>query len=263
MSTPIQTPTTDPGPEPLLEFRNVMKIYGAGEGEVRALGGVSFQILPGELVAMMGPSGSGKSTTMNILGCLDTPSSGSYLFRGLDVGALSQKQRARLRRYYLGFVFQGYNLLARTTPLENVELPLIYRGPPRAERRERARQALDLVGLARWWDHTPAELSGGQQQRVAIARAMVTEPSVLLADEPTGNLDSARSEEVMELLCRLNRERHLTIAMVTHEPDLAAYASRTIHFRDGLVHSDSNHHAHSPAGRTAAESAPVEAGRDA
>jgi putative ABC transport system ATP-binding protein len=240
-----------------------MKIYGAGEGEVRALAGVSFQIRPGEFVAMMGPSGSGKSTTMNILGCLDTPSAGAYLFRGVDAGALTRKQRARLRRYYLGFVFQGYNLLARTNALENVELPLIYRGTPRTERRERARQALDLVGLARWWDHTPAELSGGQQQRVAIARAVVTEPTVLLADEPTGNLDSARSQEIMELLCRLNLERHLTIAMVTHEPDMAAYASRTIHFRDGLVHSDSNHHTHSPAGITPTESALAEAGRDA
>jgi putative ABC transport system ATP-binding protein len=240
-----------------------MKIYGAGEGEVRALAGVSFQIRPGEFVAMMGPSGSGKSTTMNILGCLDTPSAGAYLFRGVDAGALTRKQRARLRRYYLGFVFQGYNLLARTNALENVELPLIYRGTPRTERRERARQALDLVGLARWWDHTPAELSGGQQQRVAIARAVVTEPTVLLADEPTGNLDSARSQEIMELLCRLNLERHLPIAMVTHEPDMAAYASRTIHFRDGLVHSDSNHHTHSPAGITPTESALAEAGRDA
>jgi putative ABC transport system ATP-binding protein len=241
MSTPIQELELSPPAEAVLEFRDVMKIYGAGEGEVRALAGVSFQIHPGEFVAMMGPSGSGKSTTMNILGCLDTPSRGSYLFRGVDVGALSQKQRARLRRFYLGFVFQGFNLLARTNALENVELPLIYRGTPRAERRERARAALDLVGLSRWWDHSPAELSGGQQQRVAIARAVVTEPSVLLADEPTGNLDSARSQEIMELLCRLNRERNLTVAMVTHEPEMAAYASRTIHFRDGLIHSDSHH----------------------
>ena len=241
MSTPIQEPELSPPAEAVLEFRDVMKIYGAGEGEVRALAGVGFQINPGEFVAMMGPSGSGKSTTMNILGCLDTPTCGSYFFRGIDVGALSQKQRARLRRFYLGFVFQGFNLLARTNALENVELPLIYRGTPRAERRERSRAALELVGLARWWDHTPAELSGGQQQRVAIARAVVTEPSVLLADEPTGNLDSARSQEIMELLCRLNRERNLTIAMVTHEPDMAVYASRTIHFRDGLIHSDSHH----------------------
>jgi putative ABC transport system ATP-binding protein len=241
MNSPIQEPELPSSTEAVLEFRDVMKIYGAGEGEVRALAGVSFQIQPGEFVAMMGPSGSGKSTTMNILGCLDTPSRGSYLFRGVDVGALSQKQRARLRRFYLGFVFQGFNLLARTNALENVELPLIYRGTPRAERRDRARAALDLVGLARWWDHSPAELSGGQQQRVAIARAVVTEPSVLLADEPTGNLDSARSQEIMELLCRLNRERNLTVAMVTHEPDMAVYASRTIHFRDGLIHSDSQH----------------------
>jgi putative ABC transport system ATP-binding protein len=263
MSTPIQMPMANSAPEPLLEFRDVMKIYGAGEGEVRALAGVSFQIRAGEFVAMMGPSGSGKSTTMNILGCLDTPTSGSYLFRGVDVGALSQKQRARLRRYYLGFVFQGYNLLARTNAVENVELPLIYRGTKRAERRERAFQALETVGLSKWLDHTPAELSGGQQQRVAIARAMVAEPSVLLADEPTGNLDSARSQEIMELLRRLNLERHLTIAMVTHEPDMAAYTSRTIHFRDGRVHSDSNNHTHSPAGITLTESALAEARSDA
>jgi putative ABC transport system ATP-binding protein len=247
MSTPIEIPTTTSPTEPLLEFCDVTRIYGSGEGEVRALDGASFQINPGEFVAMMGPSGSGKSTAMNILGCLDTPSGGAYLFRGVDVGALDRKQRARLRRYYLGFVFQGFNLLARTNAVENVELPLIYRGMKRAERRERAFQALELVGLSKWWDHTPAELSGGQQQRVAIARAMVSEPSVLLADEPTGNLDSARSEEIMELLCGLNRERHLTIAMVTHEPDMADYASRTIHFRDGHVHSDSYNSADSSA----------------
>ena len=185
---------------------------------------------------------------MNILGCLDTPTSGSYLFRGVDVGSLSRKQSAKLRRYYLGFVFQGFNLLARTSAAENVELPLIYRGTGRAERRERAHQALELVGLSRWADHTPAQLSGGQQQRVAIARAMVTEPSVLLADEPTGNLDSARSQEIMELLCQLNVERRLSIAMVTHEADIAAYAKRTIQFRDGLVHSDSMHSASAEIG---------------
>jgi len=263
MSTPTPTPATDLAAEPLLEFRNVMKIYGAGEGEVRALDGVSFEIRPGEFVAMMGPSGSGKSTTMNMLGCLDTPTRGAYLFRGVDVGALSRKQRARLRRFYLGFVFQGFNLLARTNALENVELPLIYRGTSRAERRERSFQALEAVGLSKWWDHTPAELSGGQQQRVAIARAMVTDPEILLADEPTGNLDSARSKEVMELLCRLNRERHLTIAMVTHEAEMAAYASRTIHFRDGLVHSDSNNHTHVTDGTAPAVSAQASTGRDA
>jgi ABC-type lipoprotein export system ATPase subunit len=250
MSATVLGETTDLNMEPLLEFRDVTRIYGGGEGEVRALAGASFQIRPGEFVAMMGPSGSGKSTTMNILGCLDTPSGGAYLFRGVDVGALDRKQRARLRRYFLGFVFQGFNLLARTNAVENVELPLIYRGMKRSERRERAFRALELVGLSKWWDHTPAELSGGQQQRVAIARAMVTSPSVLLADEPTGNLDSARSQEIMELLCTLNREQHLTIAMVTHEPGMAAYASRTIHFHDGLVHSDLHNHVTSAAGAT-------------
>jgi putative ABC transport system ATP-binding protein len=250
MSAAALSQTSHPNMETLLEFREVTRIYGTGEGEVRALAGASFQIRPGEFVAMMGPSGSGKSTTMNILGCLDTPSGGAYLFRGVDVGALDRKQRARLRRYYLGFVFQGFNLLARTNAVENVELPLIYRGTKRSERRERAFRSLELVGLSKWWDHTPAELSGGQQQRVAIARAMVTNPSVLLADEPTGNLDSARSQEIMELLCGLNREQHLTIAMVTHEPEMAAYASRTIHFHDGLVHSDLHNHATSAAGAT-------------
>jgi putative ABC transport system ATP-binding protein len=229
----------------LLEFRDVRKVYGEGEAAVHALAGVTFRIDEGEFVAIMGHSGSGKSTTMNILGCLDTPTSGSYLFRGVDVGALTRKQRARLRRYFLGFVFQGFNLLARTTAVENVELPLIYRGTGRAERRERAHQALELVGLSKWSDHTPSELSGGQQQRVAIARAMVTEPSVLFADEPTGNLDSARSQEIMELLCGLNRDRHISIAMVTHEADIAQYAKRTIQFRDGLLHSDAMHNANS------------------
>ena len=237
--TPVQS---DPGPakecQSLMEFRNVVKRYGIGEGAVMALAGANFRIDDGEFVAIMGPSGSGKSTCMNILGCLDTPSDGSYLFKGVDVGRLTREQRARLRRYYLGFVFQGFNLLARTSALENVELPLIYRGTKRSERRERAAKALAMVGLAKWRDHTPAELSGGQQQRVAIARAMVSEPSVLLADEPTGNLDSARSEEIMELLCALNRERGISIAMVTHEPVMAEYAQRTISFRDGLVHTD-------------------------
>jgi putative ABC transport system ATP-binding protein len=186
----------------------------------------------------MGPSGSGKSTCMNIIGCLDTPTAGEYLFKGADVGRLTRNQRARLRRYYLGFVFQGFNLLARTSAVENVELPLIYRGTKKKERRERARRALELVGLKGWEDHTPAQLSGGQQQRVAIARAVVTDPDVLLADEPTGNLDSARSLEIMDLLTRLNRERGISIVMVTHEPDMAVYAQRKIVFRDGLVASD-------------------------
>jgi len=196
----------------------------------------------GEFVAVMGPSGSGKSTAMNILGCLDLPTTGAYRFRGVDVGVLDRRQRALLRRYYLGFVFQGFNLLNRTSALENVELPLVYRGTPRAERHARARAALEVVGLTGWEHHTPGELSGGQAQRVAIARAIVAEPSVLFADEPTGNLDTARSQEIMDLLVRFNRERGITILMVTHEPDMAAYAKRTIRFRDGHVESDERTH---------------------
>jgi putative ABC transport system ATP-binding protein len=202
---------------------------------VHALAGVDLTIESGELVALMGPSGSGKSTAMNILGCLDTPTSGSYRFRGVPVEQLSRDDRARLRRGELGFVFQGFNLLNRTSALENVELPLIYRRAPRAERHARAREALRLVGLTGREGHTPSELSGGQQQRVAIARAIVTAPSLLLADEPTGNLDTARSHEIMGLLTELRRERGLTILMVTHESEMAAYAQRIIHFRDGLV----------------------------
>ncbi len=220
---------------PLIEFRQVTRVYGRGEAAVRALDGVDLRIAEGEFVAVMGPSGSGKSTAMNILGCLDSPTGGSYLFRGVGVETLTRDQRARLRRNYLGFVFQGFNLLNRTSALENVELPLIYRHAPRAERHARARSALALVGLTDWERHTPGELSGGQQQRVAIARAIVTEPSLLLADEPTGNLDSHRSHEIMELLTGLNRERGITVLMVTHEPDMAAYADRVIHFKDGQV----------------------------
>jgi putative ABC transport system ATP-binding protein len=220
---------------PLIEFRQVTRVYGSGEAAVYALDGVDLAIGEGEFVAVMGPSGSGKSTAMNILGCLDSPTGGSYLFRGVGVETLTRDQRARLRRNYLGFVFQGFNLLNRTSALENVELPLIYRHSPRAERHARARAALALVGLTGWEGHTPGELSGGQQQRVAIARAIVTEPSLLLADEPTGNLDSHRSHEIMDLLTGLNRERGITILMVTHEPDMAAYANRVIHFKDGRV----------------------------
>jgi putative ABC transport system ATP-binding protein len=224
---------------PLIQFNRVERVYGQGQAEVRALAGVDFQVHAGEFVAVMGPSGSGKSTTMNILGCLDLPTAGTYRFRGVDVGALTRQQRALLRRHYLGFVFQGFNLLNRTSALENVELPLVYRGMPATERRRKAREALATVGLTGWESHTPAELSGGQMQRVAIARAIVTEPSVLFADEPTGNLDTARSVEIMELLVRFNRERGLTVLLVTHEADMAAYASRAIHFRDGHVESDS------------------------
>jgi putative ABC transport system ATP-binding protein len=233
-----EEPVNNTGEPALMEFRKVEKVYGQGDASMLALAGVDFRIEEGEFVAIMGPSGSGKSTCMNILGCLDTPTGGAYLFKGIDVGRLPRKQRARLRRYYLGFVFQGFNLLARTSALENVELPLVYRGTKSAERRDRAAAALHTVGLRGWEDHTPAQLSGGQQQRVAIARAIVTEPAVLLADEPTGNLDSARSQEIMELLCQLNETRGISIAMVTHEPDMAEYASRTISFRDGLVASD-------------------------
>jgi putative ABC transport system ATP-binding protein len=205
---------------------------------MKALRGVDLRIDEGEFVAVMGPSGSGKSTCMNIIGCLDTPTMGSYLFKGVEVGRLSRNQRALLRRHYLGFVFQGYNLLNRTSGLENVELPLIYRGMPSALRQARARMAMKAVGLEGWESHTPGELSGGQQQRVAIARAIVTEPAVLLADEPTGNLDSARSREIMELLCELNRDQGISIVMVTHESEMAAYAKRVVHFMDGRIATD-------------------------
>ncbi|WP_228893308.1 ABC transporter ATP-binding protein [Pseudoduganella aquatica] len=227
-----------PGP-PLISLRAVSRRYGRGAAALLALDRVSFDVAPGEFVAIMGPSGSGKSTAMNILGCLDTPTSGRYLFRQCDTGALTRDQRAGLRRQAIGFVFQGFNLLARTSAQENVELPLLYRGERAARRHALAAQALAEVGLAGWEAHTPAELSGGQQQRVAIARAVVTRPSLLLADEPTGNLDSQRSGEIMELLCRLNRDAGITVLMVTHEPDMARYAGRLIRFRDGRVDSDS------------------------
>jgi putative ABC transport system ATP-binding protein len=226
------------GTPTLVELQDLMKVYGSGESEVRALAGVSFRIEAGEFVAVMGASGSGKSTCLNMLGCLDMATSGHYLFCGLDVGSLTIDQLALLRRHYLGFVFQGYNLLARTSALENVELPLVYRGVPAAERRQSAIQALEDVGLGDRMHHVPSELSGGQQQRVAIARAIVTSPRMLLADEPTGNLDSARKVEIMNLLQNLNRDRKITIVMVTHEPDMAVFATRTIHFKDGLIERD-------------------------
>ncbi len=222
----------------LIELAGVSRVYGEGGGLVRALDGVDLTIGRGEFVAVMGPSGSGKSTAMNILGCLDRPTHGVYRFSGVDVTGLTRDARALLRRNYLGFVFQGYNLLARTTAIENVELPLIYRGTAKRERHERAAQALHQVGLGGREHHTPAELSGGQQQRVAIARAIVTDPLVLLADEPTGNLDTARSHEIMELLSVLNADRGLTVIMVTHEQDMAGYAQRIVRFLDGRIESD-------------------------
>ena len=220
--------------QPLIELEGITKVFGTGPAAFTALKGVDLTIDRGQFVAIMGPSGSGKSTTMNILGCLDVPTEGIFRFRGVEVQRLNRDQRSLLRRRYLGFVFQGFNLLSRTTALENVELPLLYRGEKKSLRREAAMHALDQVGLAPWASHTPAELSGGQQQRVAIARALVSDPNVLLADEPTGNLDSERSVEIMELLGRLNSEG-ITVIMVTHEQEMASFAKTVIHFRDGLV----------------------------
>jgi putative ABC transport system ATP-binding protein len=220
--------------EPLIELKGITKTFGQGTAAFQALKGIDLQITRGDFVAVMGPSGSGKSTTMNILGCLDTPTGGVFNFKGVEVQSLTPDQRSLLRRKYLGFVFQGFNLLARTSALENVELPLLYRGEPKSVRHEAGMKALDMVGLAPWAGHTPAELSGGQQQRVAIARALVTNPEVLLADEPTGNLDTERSIEIMELLTELN-QRGITIVLVTHEAEMAAFARTIVHFRDGLV----------------------------
>lgn len=219
----------------MIELKNITRVYNTGGAEVRALDGINMTIENGEFVAVMGSSGSGKSTTMNILGCLDAPSSGNYIFEGLDVTSLDWNQKARLRRRYLGFVFQGFNLLSRTTALENVELPLVYRGMGKKERRKMAHAALDKVGLADRAMHTTTEMSGGQQQRVAIARAIVCNPFLLLADEPTGNLDSARSNEIMELLTTLQSEHGITVVMVTHEPEMALWASRTVEFKDGRI----------------------------
>lgn len=221
--------------DPIISLRGVTKVYGSGPTAFQALKGIDLDIEEGDFVAVMGPSGSGKSTTMNILGCLDVPSGGEFLFKGRHVETLDRDQRALLRRRYLGFVFQGFNLLSRTSALENVELPLLYRGEDKKARYDAGMAALDKVGLKEWWDHTPAELSGGQQQRVAIARAIVTHPAVLLADEPTGNLDSERSVEIMELLTDLNKNSGITVLMVTHEPDMAAFARTIVHFKDGLV----------------------------
>ncbi|MGO4914758.1 ABC transporter ATP-binding protein [Pseudogemmobacter sp. W21_MBD1_M6] len=231
-------------PQPLLRMTGVTKVYGSGAGAVHALRGIDLSVRAGEFLAVMGPSGSGKSTAMNIIGCLDQPTEGSLRLLGAEVGALNRNQRALLRRHFIGFVFQGYNLLPRTSALENVEMPLIYQGVALTERRRRALEALDRVGLKDREAHRPSELSGGQQQRVAIARAIVTRPDLILADEPTGNLDTRRGQEVMQVLTDLNRDGGVTILMVTHEPDMAAYAGRVVHFLDGGLVSDRvQHHA--------------------
>ena len=225
---------------PLIELAAVTKVYGHGNSALQALRAVDLRIAQGEFVAITGPSGSGKSTAMNIIGCLDTPTDGAYLFGGVHAERLSRNERALLRRHYLGFVFQGYNLIPRTTAIDNVELPLLYRNEPPATRRAAAQRALDEVGLSGWEAHTPAELSGGQQQRVAIARAIVTRPAVLLADEPTGNLDTQRGREIMDLILELHKSG-ITVVMVTHEADIARIAQRTIHFVDGAIDSDRVH----------------------
>ena len=219
----------------IIEFKNIVKTYGNGDAKTYALNGVNLSIKEGEFVAIMGASGSGKSTAMNMIGCLDKPSSGEYLFNGINVADLNRNQMALLRRNFLGFVFQSFNLLGRTSALENVELPLVYRKIPAIKRKEMALEALAKVGLQSVVYNTPAQLSGGQQQRVAIARAIVSNPLVLLADEPTGNLDSIKSMEIMNLLKQLNEDENITVIMVTHEEEMETFASRVIYFRDGHI----------------------------
>ncbi|MFC5051137.1 ABC transporter ATP-binding protein [Rubritalea spongiae] len=228
----------------LIHLEQLTKTYGEGDASFEALRGIDLSIHKGEFVAIMGPSGSGKSTLMNLLGCLDRPTTGSYNYQGIPVQCLDSVQRSLLRRHALGFIFQGFNLLARTSALENVELPLLYRGINRTQRHAMARDALAQVGLPDKERNTPAELSGGQQQRVAIARAIVTNPTTLFADEPTGNLDSKTTTEIMDLLTRLNQQRNITILMVTHENDVAAYAQRTVHVIDGLIQKNRSNSPH-------------------
>ena len=226
-----------------LELRDLSRIYGQGESEVRALDHVSLRVEPGEFVAIMGASGSGKSTCMNVIGCLDAPTDGHYLFGGVDVTGLDQDQRARLRRSYFGFVFQGFNLIARTTALENVELPLVYRGVPASERRARALEALRLVGLEDRADHTPAELSGGQQQRVAIARALVHDPRLIVCDEPTSALDHETGHRVMELLKAIALDARKALVIVTHDARIFEFADGIAHMDDGHITKLEDHHA--------------------
>ena len=233
-----EQPALEPGSPPVIQIEHVHKVYDLGEVQVHALRGISINIQPGEFVAIMGASGSGKSTFMNIVGCLDRPTRGRYLLEGADVASLSKQELARIRNRKIGFVFQGFNLLARTTAMENAELPVIYAGVPREERHRRAMVALKRVGLEGREHHYPSQLSGGQQQRVAIARALVVQPALLLADEPTGNLDSANGQQIVALLRKLASQQHQTIIVVTHDPDVATHADRLVRLRDGLVEDD-------------------------
>ena len=235
---PVDSPAASQGETPVVALRDIKKIYQMGDVEVQALRGVDLEILQGEMIAVMGPSGSGKSTLMNIVGCLDVPSEGEYRIDDQDVSRLNDDQLAEIRCRKIGFVFQSFNLLARTTALANVELPLVYAGVSGRERRQRAVESLTLVGLGDRLHHKPSELSGGQQQRVAIARALINRPSMILADEPTGNLDTKTSIEIMELFQRLNQERGMTIVFVTHNPETAEYCERVVRIRDGLIEID-------------------------